>query len=70
MKVYYEQINGDHRSSKIYGVPRESNTLDYYIRRDIRDICGEVFEEDAVIEEMKDTVKGDLLVKFRTFFWR
>lgn len=67
MKVYYEQTNGDHRSSKIYGYPKESETLDYFIRKDIRDICGEAFEEDAVIVSKEETVKGDLLVRFKTF---
>lgn len=69
MKVYFEQINGEHRSSKIFDYPRESNTLDYLIRQEVRNICGEGFGEDAVIEEMRDTVKGDLLVQFRTFYW-
>lgn len=67
MKVYYEQINGDHRSSKIYGYSKESETLDYCIRQDIRNICGEMFDEDAVIVSREDTVKGDLLIRFKTF---
>lgn len=69
MKVYFEQVENDrvtYEGYEYYDYPRESDTLMYVIREKVKAICENHLETDAIILNIYDTVKGNVLVQYRS----